>query len=309
MAQRGTRLKDITEQVDESMGRRHTGLVAIQQTGKGPQFSPVPHEKDIGRRPSRAFGKLELDRIIPDPEQPRREFDANEIKRLAASLQQVGQLQPIRVRWSELHWKWVIIAGERRYRAALAAKWPTIDCYFEESELDESTTLEQQLIENLQREDLKPLEEARAYAGLMALNDWNGKQLAESLNVTTSRVSRALALLDLPDDVQTRVQSGDLSRTSAYELTKLDNVAVQRQLAQQASEGAVTQRDIAGAAQRKRGKRTQRAAGVNLTFVAENGIRVQVHSAHKQNYHEVLEALQQATEEVQLRIDNRVDLR
>jgi len=88
-----------------------------------------------------------------------------------------------------------------------------IECYFHADEMSPSEVLEQQLIENLLREDLKPVEEARAYAALMELNGWTGKQVAERLRVPASQVSRALALLRLPDDIRQRV---DASKIAAW---------------------------------------------------------------------------------------------
>jgi len=94
---------------------------------------------------------------VPDPEQPRLEFSEDAIERLAQSIHGKGQLSAIRVRWSEPIQKWVIIAGERRWRATKRAGLPTIDCYFHDGELAKSEALEQQLIENCLREDLKPV--------------------------------------------------------------------------------------------------------------------------------------------------------
>ena len=89
-----------------------------------------------------------------------------------------------------------------------------IECYFHADEMSPSEVLEQQLIENLLREDLKPVEEARAYAALMELNGWTGKQVAERLRVPASRV-RALALLRLPDDIRQRVDAGEIAARAA----------------------------------------------------------------------------------------------
>src|SRR5690606_17908605 len=143
--------------------------------------------------------------------QPRLEFADEAIERLAASIRDKGQLSAIRVRWSDDHQKWIIIAGERRWRATQRAGLPTIDCYFHEEEISRSEVLEQQLIENLLREDLKPVEQAKAFAGLMDLNEWAAKRVAEALRVQPSTVSRALALLKLPEEIQQRVDAGDLS--------------------------------------------------------------------------------------------------
>jgi ParB family transcriptional regulator, chromosome partitioning protein len=127
-----------------------------------------------------------------------------------------GQLSPIRVRWSAGAGKWIIVAGQRRWRATERAGLTTIDCYFHEQALSESQILEEQLIENCLREDLQPLEEAKAFEKLRELNSWNAKQLAEAICVHPSKVSRVLCLLKLPPAIQEQVASGELSARSAY---------------------------------------------------------------------------------------------
>jgi ParB family chromosome partitioning protein len=95
---------------------------------------------------------------------------------LAQSIRDKGQLSPIRVRWSAEADKWIIVVGQRRWRATQRAGLTTIDCYFHEQDLSESQILEEQLIENCLREDLQPLEEAKACEKLMELNGWNAKE-------------------------------------------------------------------------------------------------------------------------------------
>ena len=273
-----------------------------------PQFSPIPSPKDIGRTPVRGFGEVELEQVEVDPSQPRIEFDEAEIARLADSIRQKGQLQPIRVRWNAPKSKWMIIAGERRFRATEAAGLKTIQCYFHEDAISESEILEQQLIENLLREDLKPMEEARAFASLMELNGWNGKQVAELLSLSPSRVSRGLALLDLPAEMQRQIEAGDLRKTAAYELSKLKDDTMRQQVATTSTNQPVTTRQAANIVSQRRGKSKRKAPSVHQTFIADNGIRVSVTSRTRKNYHELLEALSQAVEEVKLRIENNVHL-
>ena len=147
---------------------------------------------------------------MADPSQPRESFSDESIQRLAKSIQEQGQLSPIRVRWSEEHRKWMIVAGERRWRASLRAGLPTIECYFHEVELAPSEILEQQLIENCLREDLRPTEEAKAFQRLMNLNGWNQKKLATALRVSETRVTRVLSLLKLPQEIRDDLDSGKL---------------------------------------------------------------------------------------------------
>ena len=196
-------------------------------------------------------GEFDIDRVQRDPEQPRTEFSEEAIQRLAQSIRTKGQLHPIRVRWSEEIGKWLIISGERRWRATLTAKLPTIDCFFQDDNLETTDILEQQLIENLLREDLKPMEEAKAYASLMKQNGWNGKKVASALHVSPSKVSRVLTLLTLPEEVQQQIDSGELNARSAYELSKLPKTS-QLQLA--AQPGRLTAKKAQAAVLQRRGK-------------------------------------------------------
>jgi ParB family transcriptional regulator, chromosome partitioning protein len=117
---------------------------------------------DDGRTRAREAGHMEIDRIVPDPDrQSRKEFSEESIGRLAGSLTKHGPLQPLRVRWDGGLGRWVIIAGERRYHAAVQAGLKTVACIFVDGELTPGEILQEQLIENLLREGLVPVEEAR----------------------------------------------------------------------------------------------------------------------------------------------------
>lgn len=300
MASTGSTLQEITTHVDESIGVRERHLPV--------RLGPVPSAKDVGRIPLRTFGQVEVDRIIPDPIQPRTEFADDEIERLAASIQGHGQLHPIRVRWDETLKKWVIVSGERRWRATKAAGLPTIDCFFHSDDVTRTEILEQQLVENLLREDLKPIEEARAFATLMELNGWTGKRVAEALRVTPSRVSRALALLALPTDIQQQVEDGALPKTSAYEISRLRDDNARRELANQAASGKLTHARAANSVRQRRGKKRPTPRGVNQVFSAENGLRVTVTANRKCTYYEIEVALSEALDEVRHRINNKVQI-
>lgn len=236
MSSRDT-LNRLEDRLAESMG--------VRLDSEDTNLAPQPSRKDIGRRPLRNAGKLAIDQVQPDPNQPRMEFDDDAMNRLAQSIQDKGQLSAIHVRWSESHGKWLIIAGERRYRAAVRAGLPNIDCYFQEGELTPSEILEQQLIENLLREDLQPMEEARAFEKLVQLNDWSGRQLAEALHIPQSKVTRSFALLKLPTDLQQQVADGTLPARAAYELTKLPSETSQREVLERTAAQGLTTRQVA----------------------------------------------------------------
>lgn len=295
-------LEKIQHHVDESMG--------VRQHDARPQLSPVPNAKDLGRRALRTFGTLAVTQVMPDPEQPRTEFPDEDLEQLALSIRDQGQLQPIRVRWSDEHQKWIIISGERRFRAIQRAGLPTIECHFQEGELTKTNILEQQLIENLLRAELQPIEEAKAFEQLQKLHAWTGKELAETLRINPSKITRALALLKLPTDIQERVERGELSARAAYELSKLDSPEQQRKaLAEGAERGQpMTAATVQKRVRERSGKKASTPPGIKQTFAAEGGWTVTVTARHKGNYLEIEQALEQALAEVRHRIENNVQL-
>ena len=145
------------------------------------------------------------------------------------------------------------------------------------------------------------MEQAKGFAALMDLNSWTGKQVANSLNLSPSTVSRALALLDLPEEIQKRVADGELGARAAYEIGKLDDAEVQRSVA---NTHDPTTRKIAASVRKRRGRKSPEARGFNQTFFAEDGIKVRVSSPKKVNYHEVELALTQALDEVRHYLKN-----
>lgn len=295
-------LNQLKPQLDESMGMR--------EHDSRPQLSPVPNKRDVGRRALRSFGTLAIENLMTDPGQPRVDFDDGEIENLARSILEKGQFHPIRVRWSEQHEKWVIISGERRYRAAKRAGLATIDCFFQEGELSQTEVLEQQLVENLLREDLKPIEEAKAFRSLMALNAWTAKELSQALRVSSAKIARSLALLKLPADVQEMVERGSVSSRAAYEASKLESAEQQRRAISNADNrtGGASIERVQRQVRSRKGAASERVRGTKQTFTTEGGWKVTVTSGRKGNYHEIEAALQQAIDEVRLRIENNVHL-
>jgi ParB family chromosome partitioning protein len=282
--------------------------MGVREVDARPKLSPVPQDRDAGRRPLRTIGRVDVDKVIPDPDQPRVEFTEEAIERLAHSIREKGQLSPIRVRWSEGLAKWVIISGERRWRATKRAGLPAIDCHFHEGELTRSEILEQQLIENLLREDLQPVEEARAFAALMQMNGWNGQQLARALRIPASKVTRSLALLRLPEELQDSVARGEIAPRSAYELSKIPDDRARAALAEKAAAGAMTNDALARAVRSRKGRPAPKPRQSRVTLLAEGGWKVVVSAGRKGTYAEIEMALLEALEEVRTRIRNNVQL-
>jgi ParB family transcriptional regulator, chromosome partitioning protein len=241
---------------------------------EGPGVRPATPED--GRTGDRQAGHMELDRIIPDPDQPRKTFPDESLRQLAHSLKAAGQLQPIRVRWNAGHAKWVIISGERRYRAASLAGLKTIACAFVDRPLTGSEVRRESLIENLLREDLRPVEAAEGYRQLMEMNGWTMQDVAEALNLAKATVSKALSLLKLPEDVRARVNDGTISASAGYEVSRLPGSDAQRDLAARiVAEGL--NRDQTGEAVGKAARPKAKGAGPRATttrVLNVSGVRI-----------------------------------
>jgi ParB family chromosome partitioning protein len=200
---------------------------------------PVPaREQGVSR--SKNAVEVAVGRIRPDPGQPREDFDTEALDRLAESLKTRGQIQPIRVRWDESQETYVIVTGERRWRAAISAGLPTLTCIVHDTAVEPNDLLALQLVENALREDLTPIEQARAYKKLMDLNGWSGTQLARELFIAQPAVVYALGLLKLPDAVQARVDSRELAARAAYEISKLPDADAQAELAEEIVAGGLS---------------------------------------------------------------------
>jgi ParB family chromosome partitioning protein len=161
--------------------------------------------KTVGVKQLHSARVIETARIVGDPSQPRRTFDDGEMQELAASLRDVGQREPIRVRWDGKQDRWVIVTGERRWRAAQSVGLPTMIAVVEGDDLPSDRLLHLQVVENEVRAALTAVDAGRAYQTLMAQWQCNQKELAARLNISESKVSRALQSLDLPVEVQKEI--------------------------------------------------------------------------------------------------------
>jgi ParB family chromosome partitioning protein len=165
------------------------------------------------------FLQVRVDEIEPNPRQPRSRFDEEGLEELSASIRQVGVLQPVIVTSSDEGY--VLIAGERRWRAAQRAGLQTIPAVVRETSGDD--TLVEALVENVQRQDLTPLEEAHAYRQLLENYGMTQEQVADRVGKSRPAVSNTLRLLQLPGPVQTMVDSGSLSAGHARALLGLED--------------------------------------------------------------------------------------
>jgi len=167
--------------------------------------------------PGSDLQRIQLSRIRPNPFQPRREFDPEELAELESSLKASGLLQPISVRRNGDAYE--LIAGERRFRAASNLGWTEITAIVRD--FDDQTMLVLALVENLQRSDLNAIEEARGYKRLIEDFQLTQQQVAEAVGKDRTTVTNLLRVLTLPDSVQRMVESGKLSTGHARALLAL----------------------------------------------------------------------------------------
>ncbi len=170
--------------------------------------------------------ELPIDDIKPNLNQPRKEFDEDRISELADSIREVGVLQPLLVRKLDDHYE--LIAGERRFRASRVAGLEKVPCRL--TEASDERSFEMAIIENLQREDLNPLEEAKAFRSLIEQFDLSQQEAARRVGKQRSTVANALRLLHLPKDIQEDVEKELLSPGHARAILSLEDAPKQRAL-------------------------------------------------------------------------------
>jgi ParB family transcriptional regulator, chromosome partitioning protein len=294
MAKTDALLREMGGNLAESIGVRNAPPAG---PASGPrQEIPITSPKD-GFTRLRSAGEMLLSNIVPDPTQPRKEFDPEAIERLAESIRAKGLLQPLRVRWDAGLGKHVILVGERRYRAAIAAGLTAVPCIFVESELTEAEILEEQLVENLLREDLNPIEEAQSFRRYMDLLGCPAKDLALLLKISPSKVTRALSLLRLPDAIQGQLAEGTISPVTGYELSKVKHQATQEEVARKVIEKGLTADETAKAVRQRKGRSAGKKRGTQETFRLTRGLKVVVSATRDLTWDDVIAALEEALEQ------------
>jgi len=178
---------------------------------------------------------IRISEIEPNREQPRKEFDSEALSELADSISQHGVLQPLLLR-PMLSGGYRIVAGERRWRAARMAGLSEVPAVIRE--MTDAEEMLFALIENLQREDLTPLEEARGYRTLIETQDFTQEEVSRTVGKSRPAVTNALRLLNLPEDIQKLLENGEISAGHARTLLSFKNEEDMRLGAQKACQGA-----------------------------------------------------------------------
>lgn len=236
-----------------------------KQSGLGRGIEALFEENDFNEiNDNETVQDVKLSLIRPNPYQPRRTFDQKALRELASSIQESGVFQPIILRQPDPKLKrYELIAGERRFRASKLAKQTTIPAIIRT--MSDEKMMEVAVLENLQREDLTPLEEAQAYQTLMDKLSLTQAQVAERLGKSRPYIANYLRLLGLPNEIKELVSAGKLSMGQARTLLGLKDRKQLVKLAKQAVEKKLTVRQLEelvaqmnGTAEKKRAKRRQR---------------------------------------------------
>ena len=180
---------------------------------------------------------IHIDRIEPNPDQPRLAFDEETLNELASSIREHGVLQPILVRPLDDS-RYQLIAGERRWRASKIAEQTTIPALVED--IDDDTALEIAIIENLQREDLSPLDEAAMYDRMVREHGYSIRKLADKLGKDKGYLENRLRLADAPPEIRELVSLRKDTLSHAYELLKVEDPKKRRRLAERVARGELT---------------------------------------------------------------------
>ena len=220
---------------------------------------------DVAKQNKQSIKEIELSQITPNRFQPRQSFDEQKSKELSQSIKKHGILSPILVRETGAG-GYELIAGERRLRAAIEAGLQTAPCMIDTAE--DQTSLELALIENLQREDLNPIEEARGYDRLKKEFSLTQDKIAEVTGKARSSIANSIRLLKLPSSIIKLLYSGDLEKGHAKILASMEPKDAE-ELAEKIVSLGMTVKDAAKSTQSKTRKSTSKIKNRDLLNIEE----------------------------------------
>ncbi len=238
---------------------------------------------------------MRISNIEPNPDQPRTNFDAAKLAALSKSIEEYGVISPIIVRRNEKNRFYTIIAGERRWRAAKLAGLKEVPIIIKD--YDEKVTSEVALVENLQREDLNPLEEALAINELMKKFDLTQEEISEKIGKSRSAVANSLRLITLCDNVKKLIEQQEISAGHARALVGLDaeiqeNIAyeiIRKELSVRQTEQLVNNSKVGGKTKKEKGKIVMNLAAKDLqtSLSRKFGTKVRVKQNEKKGKIEI----------------------
>ncbi|MGI9649206.1 MAG: ParB/RepB/Spo0J family partition protein [Acidimicrobiia bacterium] len=205
------------------------------------------------------FAQIPLDKIKPNPSQPRTSFDEAALEDLAASIREVGVLQPVLVRSRGDMFE--LVAGERRWRAARIAGLTEVPAVIRDEDEEKWHNLTEALIENVQREQLGPLEQAAAFSQLMEDFGWTHEQVGKRVAKSRSTITNTLRLLQLPAAIQGYLERGELSGGHAKALLAIEDQVYAEHIAKRAVAEGWSVRMVEEAAKARAGQPTTASGG------------------------------------------------
>jgi len=238
------------------MARQPLGRGLSALIGENPALATAPVE---------GSAEIDIDLIEPNPQQPRVRFDAADLEELAASIRANGIVQPIVVRPFENRFQ--IIAGERRWRASQQAGLRRIPAVVKK--VPDDKLLELALVENIQRQELNPIEEANAYRKLIETIGLTQEQVAERVGKERTLITTTMRLLRLPNDVQRHIIEGKLSLSHGRALLMSDDPKVQREVANDAVDRRFSVRETERAIKRV-GKVVERSSAAKRSIILKD---------------------------------------
>ena len=254
------------------MARPDFRAAAARRLSEERELSPAIVSLLSPDSPTRSVGVriVPIDHIEPNPQQPRLAFNQVTLDELAASIREHGVLQPILVRPIGPN-RYQLIAGERRWRSSRLAGLDSIPALIEE--IDDDTALEISIIENLQREDISPLDEAAMYDRMVTEHGYSIRKLADKLGKDKGYVENRLRLADAPDEVRELVSLRKDTLSHAYELMKVDDPKKRRRLAEQVARGELT---LIKLRDKIEGRRSRPRPGVEIDVAEIDGVEMDV---------------------------------
>ena len=231
----------------------------------------IMNEKRVG---SSYVFQIEIDKIKPNPHQPRRDFNEETLRELAESIREFGILQPLVVSKTEKDVEtgsiveYELIAGERRLLAAKMLGLPTVPVVIRQVRAD-AEKLEMAVTENIQREDLNPIESARAMAKLQDGFGMTQREIAARLGKSRESISNTMRLLSLPSDMQTAISEGKISESQGRLLLSVDDPLVRGTLFREAVTQKLTVRDLEARIRRIKGQKYETKSGAKKTLDPE----------------------------------------
>ena len=268
--------REISNRINSAGYTNHTGVVSAVQNGAGvnspntknqPQKTTVPASPVVDKilhtvKPKEekgSTGVVALDKVQPNPDQPRTNFKPEEIEELANSIKKEGLLQPILVR--KVGENYQIIAGERRWQACKSLNMKEIPVRFWAADNDKA--LELALIENIQRTDLNPIEEAYGYKRLMERRGMTQSEVAQTVSKGRSTIANALRLLDLPEEAQQLLFEEKITAGHARAILSIPDAEGRKTLTQKLMDEKLSVRETEAIARLLSGRAQAKETGKN----------------------------------------------